>query len=160
MGTSAVKLVTGSTAQSTRILGGIGFAAGVVPNAYLPAIRALCPDATSVPDPACSPQQAFYNTIANFFNGTAAASLVPRLCDAATVSRFPTLAGGTRTGAATLNYLEVYNGDITAITSTAQVNTGVGASRSYSGQDLLNLASRGLARISEQPLAVPLRPAR
>jgi uncharacterized repeat protein (TIGR01451 family) len=155
LGLPAVKLMAESTAQSTRILGGNEFAGGITAPTDLAGIQILCPDATASPDPACTPQQAFYNTIAEFFDGTAAANLVPRLYDATVTSQFPTLAGGTTTGAAPLNYLEVYYGDISDAASAAEVTTGEGTSPTYSAQDMLALASQGLALTSEQPLPVP-----
>ncbi|HYW41343.1 MAG TPA: hypothetical protein VE959_00720 [Bryobacteraceae bacterium] len=156
MGTTAVKVLTESAAQSTRILGGLQFGGGLPTPAFsLSEEQAWCPDATTAADPACSPQQAFYNALASFFDGTAAASLFPRLYDVSATSLFPTLAGGTKTGAAPLNYLQVYYGDITPASSAAVVNTGVGASPTYSVQDMLNLASQGLAQIAEQPLPLP-----
>jgi len=158
LGPSAVKLMTGSTAQSTGILGGLQFGGGLGPYTVLADTQTLCPDATAA-NPACSPQQAFYNTIANIFDGTAASALAPRLYDAATISHFPVLsAEGTKNGAAPLNYIQLYTNSIPP-SSTAQVDTGVGASPSYSGQDLLNLASQGIAQIAEQPPALaPIPP--
>ncbi|HLK67471.1 MAG TPA: IPT/TIG domain-containing protein [Bryobacteraceae bacterium] len=155
LGIPAVKLMTGSTALSTRILGGAEFAGGLpAPADALSSKQSYCPDATAT-NPDCSPQQAFYNTIAEFFDGTPAATVVPRLYGATVTSTFPTLAGGTKTGAAPLNYLQVYYGDITAASATAQVNTGESTSPSYSAQDLLSLAGQGLAKIAEQPAGVP-----
>jgi uncharacterized repeat protein (TIGR01451 family) len=121
----------------------------------LPDEQTLCPDATAVPDTACTAQQAFYNTIANFFDQTAASNLAPRLYGAAAISAFPTLAGGTAAGTTPLNYLQIYINDITDPAAAAQVTTGTGPNPTYTGQQMLNLTSQGLAMIAEQPLAAP-----
>jgi hypothetical protein len=152
-----VKLIAESTAPSTRILGGYGFAGGLGPYGDLATIRMLCPDATAA-TPACSTHQAFYNTIANFFNGTPASALVPRLYDPATIALFPGLAGGTQPGGGPLNDLKVYVGDIITSTTPVVVDTGesVNPFPSFTGQQLLNLAAQGLAMTAETPLPVAI----
>ena len=86
-----------------------------------------------------SPEQAAYNVLAVFFDGTAAASLF----------------GGTP-GAVPLNYVQIYYQDIQYVDAHANapakiVKTG-GASVLLSAQDLLNQASRNLLGIAEPPL--------
>jgi hypothetical protein len=97
--------------------------------------QTLCPDATAAPDSACTAQQAFYNTIANFFDQTAASNLAPRLYRAAAIAAFPTLAGGTAVGATPLNYLQIHFNDIMEPAAAAQVTTGIGPNPTYTGQE-------------------------
>jgi hypothetical protein len=83
-----------------------------------------------------SPEQAIYNVLKVFFDGTAAA----------------TSFGGTQ-GAAPFNYLQIYAVDFQYAQAHARapqpvVQTG-GASVSLSAQDLLNLARQKLLAISE-----------
>ena len=68
VGTPAIKLMTASTAQSTRILGGLDFLGGLPSTSdALSTIQNFCPDATATPDAACSFHQSFYNVLADFF---------------------------------------------------------------------------------------------
>jgi uncharacterized protein (TIGR03437 family) len=88
------------------------------------------------------PEQAEYNVLRVYFDGTPAASLF----------------GGTN-GTAPLNYLQVYSPDIQYATANvnapAQVVQTSGATVVLSAQDLLNLASSKLFQISE-PALLPL----
>jgi uncharacterized protein (TIGR03437 family) len=81
------------------------------------------------------PEQAEYNVLNVYFNGTAAASSF----------------GGTQ-GIAPLNYLQIYSPDIqyaqAKVNAPAQVVEG-GVTAATSAQDLLNLASQKLLAISE-----------
>jgi uncharacterized protein (TIGR03437 family) len=85
------------------------------------------------------PEQAEYNVLSVYFDGTASSASF----------------GGTE-GAAPLNYLQIYSEDIQyAIANAnapAQVVEGSGAVVSTTAQDLLNLASQKLAAIAEPPL--------
>jgi hypothetical protein len=82
-----------------------------------------------------SPEQAIYNVLRVFFDGTPAAASF----------------GGTP-GTATYNFLQIYNQDIKYATADvngpAQVVQSGGAIASASAQDLLNLASQKLLGIS------------
>ena len=82
------------------------------------------------------PEQAEYNVLNVYFNGTAAASSF----------------GGTQ-GIAPLNYLQIYSPDIqyaqAKVNAPAQVVEGGGITVATSAQDLLNLASQKLLAISE-----------
>jgi len=86
-----------------------------------------------------SPEQAAYNVLKVYFNGTPAAPIF----------------GGTQ-GTAPLNYLQIYSPDIlyaeNKVNAPAQVVETGGASVAMSAQDLLNLASSKLLQISEPPL--------
>ena len=88
------------------------------------------------------PEQAEYNVLNDYFNGTAVASFF----------------GGTQ-GTAPLNYLQIYSPDIqyaeNHINTPAQVVETSGASVAMSAQDLLNLASQKLLAISEPLPAIP-----
>jgi len=83
-----------------------------------------------------SPEQAEYNVLKIYFNGTAAASFF----------------GGTR-GATPLNYLQIYAADFlyaeTHVHAPEQVVETGGASISVSAQDLLNLARQKIMAIGE-----------
>jgi uncharacterized protein (TIGR03437 family) len=85
------------------------------------------------------PEQAEYNVLNVYFDGTLAASLF----------------GGTN-GTAPLNYLQIYSPDIqyaqTNANAPAQVVQTGGATVTVSAQDLLNLASSKLFEISEPAL--------
>lgn len=85
------------------------------------------------------PEQAEYNVLNVYFDGTAVASFF----------------GGTH-GAAPLNYLQIYSQDIQYaeghVNAPAQVGNTGGASAVMSAQDLLNLASQYLLQIAEPPL--------
>jgi uncharacterized protein (TIGR03437 family) len=86
-----------------------------------------------------SPEQAAYNVLNVYFDGTAVASTF----------------GGT-TGTAPLNYLQIYSEDIQYATmnanAPAQVVEAGGAIVMMAAQDLLNLASQKLFQIAEPPL--------
>ncbi len=155
LGLPAVKRVAEDTAQSTRILGGNEFALKV--DGTFPGFGDLCPDDLS-DTAACTPEQGFYNTLAEFFDGTGAADLFPRLYNTSVGDDYPGLKGGTKTGPAPLNYLEVFYFDITEAQASGVIETGemVNPTQTYSAQDMLVLASEGLDRISEQPMAVCL----
>jgi uncharacterized protein (TIGR03437 family) len=88
------------------------------------------------------PEQAEYNVLNDYFDGTPAASLF----------------GGTN-GTAPLNYLQIYSPDIlyaqTNAHAPAQVVETSGATVALSAQDLLNIASSKLFQISE-PALLPL----
>jgi hypothetical protein len=84
------------------------------------------------------PEQAAYNVLNVFFEGTPVASAF----------------GGTP-GTAPFNYLQIYAADIqyaSATTAPAQVVQAGGAIVSMTAQDLLNLASQELFSIAEPPL--------
>ena len=82
------------------------------------------------------PEQAEYNVLNDYFNGTPVASFF----------------GGTQ-GTAPLNYLQIYSPDIqyaeNHVNTQAQVVETGGATVAMSAQDLLNLASEKLLSISE-----------
>jgi hypothetical protein len=84
------------------------------------------------------PEQAFYNLLNLYFNGSAAASFF----------------GGTQ-GAAPLNYLQIYSEDIqyaeANVNAPAAVAETSGATVSTTAQALLNLASQKLMEIAEPP---------
>lgn len=86
-----------------------------------------------------SPEQAEYNVLNVYFDGTAVASFF----------------GGTK-DAAPLNYLQIYSSDIqyaeAHLNAPAQVMETGGATVSLSAQDLLNLASLKLWQIGEPTL--------
>jgi uncharacterized protein (TIGR03437 family) len=86
-----------------------------------------------------TPEQAEYNVLKVYFDGTPAASLF----------------GGTN-GTAPLNYLQIYSPDIqyaeANVNAPAQVVETSGATVALSAQDLLNLASSKLLQIGEPPL--------
>jgi hypothetical protein len=86
-----------------------------------------------------SPEQAEYNVLNVYFDGTAVASFF----------------GGTP-GAAPLNYLQIYSPDIlyasAHVNAPAQIVETGGASVAMSAQDLLNLASQKLLEIAEPAL--------
>jgi len=88
------------------------------------------------------PEQAEYNVLKVYFDGTPAAALF-----------------GGANGAAPLNYLQIYSPDIQYATANvnapAQVVQTNGATVALSAQDLLNLASPKLFQISE-PLLLPV----
>jgi len=90
------------------------------------------------------PEQAEYNVLNDYFNGTAAASSF----------------GGTQ-GTAPLNYLQIYAADIqyaqAKVNVPAQVVEGGGVTVATSAQDLLNLASEKLLEIAE-PALLPAIP--
>jgi len=88
------------------------------------------------------PEQAEYNVLNVYFNGTAAASSF----------------GGTQ-GAAPLNYLQIYSPDIqyavANVNAPAQVVETGGATVSMTAQALLNLASQKLLEMAEPTLPSP-----
>ena len=88
------------------------------------------------------PEQAEYNVLHVYFNGTRSA---------------PSF-GGTQ-GMAPLNYLQIYSPDIQYATTHANAPANVvqtsGATVSVSAQDLLNLAGQKLLEIAEPPLPQP-----
>ena len=85
------------------------------------------------------PEQAEYNVLNVYFDGTAAASFF----------------GGSQ-GATPLNYLQIYSTDIqyaeANVRAPAQVVVTGGASFVLSAQDLLNMASQKLLGMAEPPL--------
>jgi uncharacterized protein (TIGR03437 family) len=85
------------------------------------------------------PEQAEYNVLRVYFDGTPAGSLF----------------GGTN-GTAPLNYLQIYSPDIqyaeANVNAPAQVVESSGATVARSAQQLLNLASSKLLQIGEPPL--------
>ena len=91
------------------------------------------------------PEQAEYNVLNVYFNGTAVASSF----------------GGTQ-GTAPLNYLQIYYPDIQYATANvnapAQIVETSGALISTTAQHLLNLASQALATIAEPPLLPAINP--
>jgi uncharacterized protein (TIGR03437 family) len=91
------------------------------------------------------PEQAAYNVLRDYFDGTPAASSF----------------GGTQ-GAAPLNYLQIYSPDIqyaeVNVNAPAQVVETGGVSVSMSAQDLLNLASQKLFQIAEPGLLPSITP--
>ncbi len=88
------------------------------------------------PEDLISPEQALYNVLVNYFDGTPAAASF----------------GGT-VGEAPMNYLQIYTDDFQYATmhsgASVKVIRSDGALVSVSAQDLLNLASRKLLDISE-----------
>jgi uncharacterized protein (TIGR03437 family) len=93
------------------------------------------------PSDLISPEQALYNVLNFCFEGTAAASFF-----------------GAASGAAPLNYLQIYSADIQyardSFNMPAQVFDGSGAVVSRSAQDLLNLASQKLLTMAEPAVVV------
>ena len=85
------------------------------------------------------PEQAEYNVLNVYFNGTPVASSF----------------GATPGSAAPLNYLQIYSPDIqyaqTNVNAPAQVVETSGTTVSTTAQDLLNLASQKLLEIAEPP---------
>jgi hypothetical protein len=85
-----------------------------------------------------SPEQAEYNVLNVYFDGTPAASTF-----------------GATPGAAPLNYLQIYYQDIQYaqmnVNAPAQVVEASGAAITTTAQDLLNLASQKLLEIAEPP---------
>ena len=83
-----------------------------------------------------STEQALYNVLKNYFDGTPAASSF----------------GGTP-GTAPMNYLQIYSDDfdyaVAHVNAPAQVMQANGTSSMMTAQDLLNLASQKLLEISE-----------
>ncbi len=92
------------------------------------------------------PEQALYNVLNFYFNGTAGAS-----------------AFGATPGPAPLNYLQIYSEDIQYAAlnadAPAQVIQTGGSSASMSAQELLNLASPTLLSIGEPAATLPPAPA-
>ena len=88
-----------------------------------------------------SPEQAMYNVLRLFFDGTPAASSF-----------------GGASGATLYNYVQIYNQDIqyasTHVNAPARVAMSNGTSEMMTAQDLLNLASQKLFEIAE-PKRVP-----
>jgi hypothetical protein len=88
-----------------------------------------------------SPEQAMYNVLRLFFDGTPAASSF-----------------GGASGATLYNYVQIYNQDImyasTHVSAPARVVMSNGTSEMMTAQDLLNLASQKLFEIAE-PKRVP-----
>ena len=135
LGVVSVKLLSQRTAQSNapsaQILGGAQFNTSFSNDAVVEGCTTKDGCANGI-----SPEQAEYNVLNVFFDGTAVASSF----------------GGTP-GGAPLNYLQIYSPDIqyaTAhINAPAQVMQPNGTSITMTAQDLLNLASQKLLQIAE-----------
>ena len=135
LGVASVKLLSQRTAQSNapsaQILGGAQFNTSFSVDAAVEGctIKGGCTSGIS-------PEQAEYNVLNVFFDGTVVASSF----------------GGTP-GGAPLNYLQIYSPDIqyatTHIHAPAQVMQTNGTSITITAQDLLNLASEKLLQIAE-----------
>ncbi|HMD83204.1 MAG TPA: hypothetical protein VKO18_00725 [Terriglobia bacterium] len=191
LGAPFTKAITQTTAQSIRVLGGQEFFGGLpwsTPATWsqseLQAFQLWCPNVPDTlppgasPQPPCTAEQALYNTLSEFFYGTAAAPTFPNYyTDYYTnldISTYPVLAGQILSGPAPLNFLQIYSQDIITInTLTTSVpvisgectaneyTSGMCTSSTFPGststaQELLNMASEWLDKISEQPR--PLRP--
>jgi hypothetical protein len=132
-----VKLISGSTdlytSPSQRILGGAQFAHEFSDTTKHAEDEGGC---TST----CSPQQALYNVLVWFFDGTSQGPSFP----SGTVP-----IGGT-SGSAPLNYLQIYGPDITYASTGPTVLVQMSTSKNMvSAQDLLHKASLALALIAE-----------
>ncbi len=135
LGVASVKFLSERTAQlkaaSAQILGGAQFntSFSVDPSGEGCPTKGGCANGIS-------PEQAEYNVLTVFFDGTSVASSF----------------GGT-TGNAPLNYLQIYAPDIQYATAhvnaPAQVTKTDGTSVMMTAQDLLNLANEKLLQISE-----------
>ena len=159
LGVDAIKLVSRSTAQFTspgaRILGGAQFNSSFANFTltegctFLASRRRVLPRGVTLADLAnfntvkdvpkkdlISPEQAAYNVLRVFFDGTPVASFF----------------GGTP-GPTPTNYLQIYAADFlyadAHVHEPKQVVETGGASVSTSAQDLLNLASQKLLEIGE-----------
>jgi hypothetical protein len=193
LGVPFTKAMTETTGQSTRVLGGQEFAASLpwstpatLSPSELAAFQVWCPNVPkTLPSgatlqPPCPAEQALYNTLSEFFYGTAAASTFPNYyTDYYTnynISTYPALAGQILPGPAPLNFLEIYSSDIinanhakssvpvvTGECSTSEYAAGTCVSNAFLGststaQELLTLASQWLDKIAEQPLSAPAEP--
>jgi hypothetical protein len=145
----SVKLISESTDlytwPSQRILGGSQLNQPFSSNAKSAADEGGCPAPTvSTPWP-CSPEQALYNVLAWFFDGTNQSLNFPP----GTVSK-----NGGHPGSAPLNYLQIWGVDIkyasdNASNPTVPMITMGGSLNPMSAQDLLHKASLALAMIAE-----------
>lgn len=89
----------------------------------------------------CSPEQAEYNVLAWFFDGTSQGPSFPS----------GTVAIGGNSGSAPLNYLQIYGPDITYASTGPTVFVQMGTARNLTtAQDLLHKASLALAAIAEK----------
>ena len=135
LGVNGVKLLSGMTAQlgpSSQILGGEQFDHPFSSDAS----DEGCPTKDKCPDNSISPEQAEYNVLRVFFDGTPAAASF----------------GGTP-GTVPLNYLQVFYEDVQYSTAhannPAQIAQTNGTSVSMTAQVMLNLTSQKLLQIAE-----------
>jgi hypothetical protein len=133
LGINGVKFLSqytmGMDSPSTRILGGAQFNEPVSINPNT--------EGSYTPLPLISPEQALYNVLGDYFNGTPAGGFF-----------------GEQSGTVPLNYLQVYHQDIRYATNHAsgpKVTINVpGGTMNVTFQELLNLAGDALALIGEQ----------
>ena len=133
LGVGSVKFLSQRTAElkppSAQILGGAQFNTSFSMDAAMEGCTTKGGCTNGI-----SPEQAEYNVLQVFFDGT------------------PAALGGTP-GMAPLNYLQIYSPDIqyanAHASATAQVIQGDGTSEMVTAQDLLNLASQKILEISE-----------
>ena len=136
-----VKLISESTdvytSPSQRILGGSQLAKPFSSDAEGATSEGACPST-------CSPEQALYNVLAEFFDGTNQSLTFP----SGTVPKV-----GGDPGSAPLNYLQIWGVDITYASDSAynpQVAVMMGSTTAYvSAQNLLHMASLALAMTAE-----------
>jgi len=135
LGVSGVKLLSGMTAQlgsSSQILGGEQFDHPFSSDAS----DEGCPTKDKCPADSISPEQAEYNVLRVFFDGTPAADSF----------------GGTP-GTVPLNYLQVFYEDVQYSTTHSndpvQIVQSSGQSVSLTAQAMLNLTSQKLLQIAE-----------
>lgn len=140
LGVPNVKLISQSTdlytSPSQRILGGAQFATSFSEKNHTD-------DEGGCSGPTCTPEQAEYNVLVWFFDGTSEGPNFPS----------GTVAIGGNSGSAPLNYLQIYGPDITYATTdvSGKVAVTMGGSPNYfSAQDLLHKASLALAMIAEK----------
>jgi hypothetical protein len=152
LGVHAVKLLSLATdlftSASQRILGGAQF---VTPFATEKAANGISDEGDSdtggCPS-TCLAEQAEYNLLAWFFDGTSQGLSFPT----GTAPMIGGVAVGGHSGSAPLNYLQIYGKDITYATTDAFGKVPVmmgGTPTSMSAQDLLHKASLALAAIAE-----------
>ena len=158
LGVPAVKMLSEITdlytSPSQRILGGAQI---VTPFATEKAAKGTmdvgdsltggCPPVTPL-TPQCSAEQAEYNLLTWFFDGTSQGLSFPT----GTAPMVGGVAVGGHSGTKPLNYLQIYGKDITYATTdhfgAQPVQMGT-ATNKMSAQDLLDMASRALALIGE-----------
>jgi hypothetical protein len=122
------------TSPSQRILGGSQFAHRFSNNAAGAADEGGCLSG-------CSKEQALYNVLVWFFDGTSEGPSFP----SGTVA-----IGGNSGSSAPLNYLQIYGPDIKYASTGPTVSVQMGtAMKMMSAQDLLHKASLALAMIAE-----------
>jgi hypothetical protein len=148
----AVKMLSSATAMFTspsqRILGGAQVVTPFVTEKAADGIADVGDSDTGGCPGTCSAEQAEYNLLAWFFDGTNQALSFPT----GTAPMIGGVAVGGHPGSAPLNYLQIYGKDITYATTDAfgkQPVTMGTATNPMSAQDLLQKASLALALIAE-----------